>query len=154
MCTWPPILFVYAITLLVMAGVLIVGLVRSHYRRGVLGSRLLEAIVLFVIYQVPFVTNDNFHLHHWYGMWWLGMQSNAPEWWIRCFMAYCLGCYINGIAVYGRDPILACEYAFYRSTNMECAFMECYEEDTGAGNETEYKPYVAPDWRTCSTDGL
>jgi len=154
MCTWPPILFVYAIALLVMAGVLIVGLVRSHYRRGVLGSRLLESIVLFLMYQVPFVTNDNFHLHHWYGMWWLGMQSNAPEWWIRCFMAYCLGCYINGIAVYGRDPILACEYAFYRSTNMECAFMECYEVDTGAGNETEYKPFVTPDWRTCTTDGL
>ena len=153
MCTWPTILFVYAITLVVMAGALIMGLVRSHWRRGVLGSRLVELGVLFCLFMLPYITDDNFHLHHWFGMWWLGMQVNAPEWWSRCFMAYCLGSYINGIAVYGRDPILGCKYAFYRSTNMECSFMECYVEETD-GNETEYMQFVTPDWRTCNADAL
>ena len=151
MCDWPVILFIYAFALLAIALVLVVAHIRSHWHRGVLISRLMEGAALFCIFMLPYFSNDNFHLHHWYGMWWLGMQSNAPEWWSRSFMAYCLGSYINGIAVWGRDPILGCNYAFYLSTNMECSFMACYEKM--ASNETElYKPFVAPNWRTCNAD--
>ena len=148
MCNWPWILFVYVATLLVLAVVLIGCLLRSHYQRSVLLSRCIESVVLTCIFILPFASDNNFHLHHWFGMWWLGMQANAPEWWSRAFQAYCLGCYINGIAVYGRDPILGCKMAFYRSTNANCSYMSCYE-DTGE-NGTHYKPFIGPDWRTCN----
>jgi len=153
MCNWPMILFAYVATLLVLAVLLVGGLLRSHYRRMVLISRCIESVVLAFIFILPFASNNNFHLHHWFGMWFLGMQSNAPEWWSRAFQAYCLGSYINGIAVYGRDPILGCNMAFYRSTNANCQYMSCYE--AGGGNGTHhYKPFVAPDWRTCNATGV
>lgn len=149
MCNWPVILFVYVAMLLIMAVLLVGAQLRSHYQRKVLISRCIESVILAFVFILPFVSNNNFHLHHWFGMWFLGMQSNAPEWWSRAFQAYCLGNYINGIAVYGRDPILGCNMAFYRSTNANCEYMSCY--DAGGGNGTHnYKPFVAPDWRTCN----
>eukprot|EP00986_Skeletonema_menzelii_P016820 scaffold16056_cov147-Skeletonema_menzelii.AAC.5 len=149
MCNWPMILFVYVVMLLVLAVALVGGLLRSHYRRKVLISRCIESMGLACIFILPFASNNNFHLHHWFGMWFLGMQANAPEWWSRAFQAYCLGSYINGLAVYGRDPILGCNMAFYRSTNANCDYMSCY--DAGGGNGTHhYKSFVAPDWRTCN----
>ena len=132
-----------------MAVLLVGALLRSHYQRKVLISRCIEAVILACVFILPFASNNNFHLHHWFGMWFLGMQSNAPEWWSRAFQAYCLGNYINGIAVYGRDPILGCNVAFYRSTNANCEYLSCY--DAGGGNGTHiYKPFIAPDWRTCN----
>lgn len=152
MCNWPMILFVYVAMLLVMAVLLVGALLRSHYRRMVLISRCIESVMLASVFIMPFASNNNFHLHHWFGMWFLGMQSNAPQWWSRAFQAYCLGSYINGIAVYGRDPILGCNMAFYRSTNANCDYMSCY--DAGGGNGTHhYKPFIAPDWRTCNATG-
>mmetsp|Transcript_1982 Transcript_1982/g.3757 ORF Transcript_1982/g.3757 Transcript_1982/m.3757 type:complete len:400 (+) Transcript_1982:33-1232(+) len=151
MCSWPVPLFIYALALLVTAIVFGVALIRSHHRRNVLRSRIVEAITLLCLFILPYVRSDTFHLHHWFGMWWLGMQSNAPEWWARAFQAFALGSYINGIAVYGRDPILGCGLAFYRSTNLGCEYMECYK---GAGNETEYKDFVTPDWRMCNAAAL
>lgn len=154
-CSWPALLFVYAFALAISAIVFCVALIRSHYRRKVLISRMVEAMILFCLFMLPYAFDDSFHLHHWFGMWWLGMQSNAPEWWSRAFQAYSLGCYLNGIAVYGRDPILGCKYAFYRSTNMGCEYMECYTQTAGPdSNETEYKDFVAPDWRTCNAEAL
>lgn len=152
MCGWPIMLFVYASGLCIMAAVFTVALVRSHHRRNVIRSRAVEFLILACLFILPYAQNDSFHLHHWFGMWWLGMQSNAPEIWARSFQAFCLGSYLNGIAVYGRDPILGCNYAFYRSTNLECEFMECYK----GGNETEmeYDDFVAPDWRTCNAASL
>jgi hypothetical protein len=154
MCNWPMILFVYVVMLLVLAVLLVGGLLRSHYRRMVLPSRCIEALVLACVFILPFASNNNFHLHHWFGMWFAGMQANAPEWWSRAFQAYCLGSYINGIAVYGRDPILGCNMAFYRSTNANCPYMSCYEEGEGGNGTHHYKPFVAPDWRTCNATGI
>jgi len=135
-----------------MTAVFTVALVHSRHHRNVIRSRAVEFIILACLLILPYAQHDSFHLHHWFGMWWLGMQSNAPEIWARSFQAFCLGSYLNGIAVYGRDPILGCNYAFYRSTNLECEFMECYK----GGNETEmeYDDFVAPDWRTCNAASL
>ena len=153
MCNWPMILFIYVVTLMVLAVALVVGLLQSHYRRKVLISRCIEAVVLACVFILPFAANNNFHLHHWYGMWLLGMLANAPEWWSRAFQAYCLGSYVNGISVYGRDPILGCNLAFYRSTNANCDYMSCYDEG-GANGTHHYKPFIAPDWRTCNATGV
>lgn len=151
-CGWPTILFMYAFFLLVMSITFIVALIRSHHRRVVLRSRMVEAMTLFCLFILPYVAlaSDSFHLHHWFIMWWLGMQSNAPEWWARSFQAFAIGSYINGIAVYGRDPILECKHAFYVSTNQQCAFMQCYEGE----NETEYKDFISADWRLCNAESL
>ena len=35
-------------------------------------------------------------------------------------MAYCYGMYINGIAVYGRDPLLTCDYATFIIKDLNC----------------------------------
>jgi hypothetical protein len=154
MCNWPMILFVYAATLLLLTVLLVGGLLRSHYLRMLSLSRCVEAVVLACVFILPFASNNNFHLHHWFGMWLLGMIFNAPEWWSRAFQAYCLGCYINGIAVYGRDPILGCNMAFYRSTNANCPYMSCYEEGGGNSTTHNYKAFVAPDWRSCNASAL
>jgi len=153
MCTWPFILFIYALGLVIMAIVFGVSLIRSHHRRKVLPSRIVEALALSCLFILPGATSNTFHLHHWFGMWFLGMQSNAPEWWARAFQAFALGSYINGIAVYGRDSVLGCQEAFYRSTNQECDFMQCYST-LNPENETEYKEFVAPDWRLCNAADL
>jgi len=153
MCNWPMILFAYVVTLLVLAVLLVGGLLRSHYRRMVMISRCIESVMLACIFILPVASNSNFHLHHWFGMWFVGMQANAPEWWSRAFQAYCLGSYINGIAVYGRDPILGCNLAFYRSTNANCPYMSCYEEAGGNGTH-HYKSFVYPDWCTCNATGI
>ncbi|KAL7552118.1 hypothetical protein ACHAWF_015330 [Thalassiosira exigua] len=152
MCRWPTLLFIYAFVLVAGAVIFIWVLMRSHHRRKVLISRIFEATTLLCLFILPFATDNSFHLHHWYAMWLIGMQSNAPEWWARAFQAYCLGSYLNGIAVYGRDPVLGCEYAFYRSTDISCEFMQCFKKEVPSNQtETEYKAFVPSDWRTCNS---
>ncbi|KAL3807715.1 hypothetical protein ACHAXA_005728 [Cyclostephanos tholiformis] len=157
-CGWPAILFVYAFFLLVLSFTFAVALARSHHRRMVLRSRIVEVIALFCLFILPYATlaGDSLHLHHWFVMWWLGMQSNSPEFWARSFQAYAIGSYINGIAVYGRDPILECKHAFYVSTSQHCAFMQCYESkhETEGDNKTEYKEFITADWRLCNAESL
>ena len=38
----------------------------------------------------------------------------AP-WWSRATQAWFIGGYLNGIAVYGRDPVLACADVYFRA---------------------------------------
>jgi hypothetical protein len=68
-------------------------------------------------------------------------------------MAWCWGMYINGIAVYGRDPVLTCEYAYFLSMDNRCPYMSCYVE---AMNDTitNVTEMVAADWRNCSAEGF
>lgn len=35
-------------------------------------------------------------------------------------MAWCWGMYVNGIAVYGRDPLLTCDYALFLVHDQHC----------------------------------
>ena len=157
-CGWPAMLFAYAFCLSVASLALVIAVLRSHRKRLVLRSRIFEVASLFCLFVLPYATlsGNAFHMHHWFVMWWLGMQSNAPELWSRSFQAYALGSYINGIAVYGRDPILECEYAFYSSTSQRCSFMQCYESDheTADNGEAEYKEFIAADWRLCNAESL
>jgi hypothetical protein len=52
--------------------------------------------------------------------WLFGMHANIDTWWSRATMAYFFGMYVNGIAVYGRDPLLTCEYARFVSEDQRC----------------------------------
>ena len=35
-------------------------------------------------------------------------------------MAYFFGMYVNGISIYGRDPLLTCEYARFVTEDQRC----------------------------------
>lgn len=153
-CRWPWQLFAYGLVVLVLSGSLLSYHVASFYQQRLLLSRSLEWLLCLLIFLLPFVNNPSFHLHHWYVSWMVGMHANANTLWSQATLAYLWGNYINGIAVYGRDPILSCAYPFYLSTtNLHCEFMACYSTTANSSkNTTIYKPYIAPDWRNCSAN--
>ena len=77
------------------------------------------------------------------------------DWWSIATSAFLWGSYVNGVAVYGRDPLLTCAYSFYLSANINCDYMSCYTQTPPQSNNDTvvvYKPYIAPDWRNCSAN--
>jgi hypothetical protein len=52
------------------------------------------------------------------------MHANLHVWWSRLTMSLLWGIYINGIAVFGRDPILTCAVSLYQSqSRQECPYV-------------------------------
>ena len=86
-------------------------------------------------------------------------------------MAYCWGMLVNGIAVYGRDPVLTCDYARFLALDQNCPFdhksMPPMELDGGGliqlfwrevvfwlgGNDEEDLRMDPPNWKNCSSSG-
>ena len=93
------------------------------------------------------------------------MHANLDVWWSQATMAYFWGMYINGIAVYGRDPVLTCEYAHFVTEDQGCpaVFMghkgtEWTLEEVGSmiwnGYNVRNSNDLHPsDWRNCSSQG-
>ena len=157
-CTWPTALWAFLVFAVLLVGVLI--LVHVHYavRNGIFVQKLIELALCAVFLLMPYMSSPFFHMHHWYAGWLAGMHFNFNTWWSRAAMAWCWGCYINGIAVYGRDPVLTCGYSLYLSASQSCPFLDCYVDgihrpanDTAA-NHTHVAPMLPPDWRNCSAD--
>eukprot|EP00532_Pseudo-nitzschia_australis_P015939 CAMPEP_0168255924 /NCGR_PEP_ID=MMETSP0141_2-20121125/5529_1 /TAXON_ID=44445 /ORGANISM="Pseudo-nitzschia australis, Strain 10249 10 AB" /LENGTH=96 /DNA_ID=CAMNT_0008192487 /DNA_START=194 /DNA_END=481 /DNA_ORIENTATION=+ len=69
-----------------------------------------------------------------------------PNRWSRLAMAWCWGMYVNGIAVYGRDPVLTCEYAYFLTIDNRCPYISCYLEGLADVNNTSVKEMVPVDW--------
>ena len=75
------------------------------------------------------------------------------------FPYFVQGMYINGIAVYGRDPVLSCDYAYFLSIDNECPYTKCYlqgleDMEEHPGNATYFVDKMEPiDWRNCSSSG-
>lgn len=158
-CTWPWKLWGFV----VVVAVLVVALVLLHVRQAVFIERhviqkVSELLLAFMCFLAPVVTSKYFHFHHWFAGWLIGMHCNYKTWWSRAAMAWCWGCYINGIAVYGRDPILTCQYGMYLSDSLGCPYLHCYREgikhytNDPHNNHTIVKPMIPPDWRNCSAD--
>jgi hypothetical protein len=154
-CLWPWSLWIFAFA----SGALVVGVVLLHVHRsvqdGVHVQKLVELILGTGLLLMPLMSSPFFHFHHWLAGWLVGMHCNFDVWWSRAAMAWCWGCYINGIAVYGRDPVLTCGYAYYLSTSLGCPYMKCYLDGilhphTDGGNHTSVEPMLSPDWRNCS----
>lgn len=130
-------------------------MLRLHYRYlkssqpVVLKRALLQLVVMFVLFWCPHLADSDFHIHHWFYSWFVACQCNFTPWWSRATQAWFLGGYINGIAVYGRDPILVCEAAFYRASSANCKFMEHLGSCT---NETIRVSEPPADWWTCTGD--
>jgi len=155
-CTWPATLWIF----LGFVMVIVIAVIFLHVRHAVetqrLFSKLFEMALCVSVLLLPQLTSPYFHFHHWFAGWLVGMHCNYDVWWSRAAMAWCWGCYINGIAVYGRDPVLTCGYAFYVSNSLRCPYMECYWEGINTldneTTQTEVEPMVPPDWRNCSAD--
>jgi hypothetical protein len=163
-CSWSWQTWAYmGLCLLFSSGVTGLHILRA-WREKVLLMKATEVALFAFCFLAPVVTSPYFHFHHWFAGWLVGMHFNFDVWWSTAAMAWCHGLYINGIAVYGRDPVLTCDYAYFLSWDQECPFLECHDGmDRGSGRlAVDYCSYMAmsvfgspnepADWRNCSDD--
>lgn len=155
-CLWPWQLWLFVLILIPTIGSLVVLHVVRAYQKRVFVMKIVELSFCAFLFVVPASPSPYFHLHHWFAGWLIGMHCNLDAWWSQAAMAYCWGMYCNGIAVYGRDPILTCEYAYFLSIDNQCPYVACYLEalkemanHTQNANHTVTE-MVPVDWRNCS----
>lgn len=120
-CVWPWQLWAFAgPVVLVSVGVALAHAIVAN-RRGIAWIKFGELLASVGVFLVPVVSSPYFHFHHWFAGWLFGMHANLHDrWWSRAAMAYCWGMYVNGIAVYGRDPLLTCDYARFLVEDQNC----------------------------------
>jgi hypothetical protein len=156
-CRWPWQLWVFVLLLTP----LVVGIILLHVQRAVREQvffvKLTELLLAVIFFLVPYLPSKYLHIHHWFVGWLIGMHCNFDVWWSRAALAWCWGVYINGIAVYGRDPVLTCGYSYWLSEHMQCPYLDCYTEGIMEqwNNDTTTNPVdpmIPPDWRNCSAD--
>jgi hypothetical protein len=131
-----------------------------HYRflasqPALLRRALVQLLAMFILFWGPHLTDGDFHIHHWFYSWFVACQCSFTPWWSRATQAWFLGGYLNGIAIYGRDPILVCEAAFYRAMpgNGNCKFLEVASSCVLPGtNETIHVVEPPVDWWACTGD--
>ena len=152
-CRWPVALFEYVVGVVALDLCIVYLHLRDAYRNQTLVAKTIELVTCLLLFLIPMVSDSSFHMHHWFAAWLLGMHANSPKWWSRTTQAFLWGMYINGIAVYGRDPILGCAYSYFTSTSAFCSFMSCNisDGDDETSGETHYQPYIAPDWHNCTS---
>ena len=153
-CRWPWTLWAFLGIIIPVVVAVVFLHVRHAMRMKVVWLKLLELALSITFFMLPYVSNPYYHLHHWYVGWLVGMHFNFDVWWSRAAMAWCFGAYVNGIAVWGRDPVLTCGYSLHLSMSQRCPYLKCYldginvpKNDT---NHTHVEPMVTPDWRNCS----
>ncbi|GKY96350.1 hypothetical protein MPSEU_000594700 [Mayamaea pseudoterrestris] len=155
-CRWPWQLFAFVL----LAAPIVVGLILMHvhkaFQERVFFVKLMELILCITLFLVPYLSSEYLHMHHWYLGWLIGMHFNVDVWWSRAAMAWCWGLYVNGIAAYGRDPVLTCGYSYWLSAHMRCPYLNCYldelENPTWLNDTDHVEPMINPDWRNCSAD--
>lgn len=157
-CTWPYKLWIFVIIVIAICTVITIWHIQYAISINRLFLKMIEMSLCVLLFMIPPMTSPYFHFHHWFAGWLVGMHCNYDVWWSRAAMAWCWGCYINGIAVYGRDPLMTCGYSFYLSAGGHCPYLDCYidmYEEWLHGNHTDedYAPMIAHDWRNCSADG-
>jgi hypothetical protein len=160
-CSWPLTLWLYLLVVLSISALLIFKHIQYARQQERIVLKLLEIILAAVIWIMPQLSHPNFHFHHWFAGWMVGMHFNFDTWWSRAAMAWCWGQYINGISTWGRDPQLTCAYAYYLSIDQHCPYMKCFQEQitvheansNRTENQTVYMAFPEPDWRNCTADG-
>ncbi|KAG7367177.1 hypothetical protein IV203_029847 [Nitzschia inconspicua] len=157
-CVWPWTLWLFVIILIPSIGALVVAHVLRAHRERLLPMKLMELALCFFFFVAPLVPSNYFHLHHWYAGWLIGMHANFDVWWSQFAMAWCWGMYMNGIAVYGRDPVLTCEYAYFLTVDNHCPYVNCYlealkEMREHPQNHTQNVEMVPANWMNCSSVG-
>jgi len=135
-CVWPWQLFVYAIGTFFTVCIIIFLHIRDAIRECTVFINVIELILTTIIFLLPNISSPSLHLHHWYVMWLVGMHCNRDRVWSRIAQAICWGSYINGLAVYGRDPILGCEYSLFMSYSGGCKYLDCYMNEQSVHQNT------------------
>ena len=154
-CQWPISLFEYVVGVAALDVYIIYLHFRDAYLNKMLAAKVVELFTCLLLFIAPMAGDSSFHLHHWFAAWLLGMHANSPKWWSRMTQAFLWGMYINGIAVYGRDPILGCAYSYFTSTSNFCSFMGCnlkFDDDDKNEGGIHYEPFIAPDWHHCKSN--
>lgn len=171
-CLWPWQLWAFAsIVILGVAGLLVGHAIVAH-RHGRLWIAVGELLGCLGVFVLPVVASPYAHFHHWFAGWLLGMHANLHnEWWSRATMAYCWGMYVNGIAVYGRDPLLTCDYARFLAIDQNCPISMIgndlgQDNSRGGGlisflgellfglaNGGGFEESNPPNWRNCTDSG-
>ena len=167
-CLWPWQLWAFAAVVVAGIAGLVVAHVVAAVREGCLRIAALEFLASVGFFVLPVAASPYAHFHHWFAGWLFGMHANLHHaWWSRAAMAYCWGMYVNGIAVYGRDPLLTCYYARFLAIDQNCpvpwdepppawtprgilADLAFLVVRGGGGGDD---PGAAPDWRNCSSSG-
>lgn len=131
-CIWPWQLWIFVILFLLPVSVFVIvahvryACNRNNNNNASNGNQLLlkifEICICGIFFLAPVISSPYFHFHHWFAGWFIGMHCNYNTWWSRATMAWCWGMYINGIAVYGRDPVLTCDYAQFLTIDNRCPF--------------------------------
>lgn len=155
-CTWPYTLWIFVFCMVPLLSSIVWVHLYYTYQQQLLVQKSIEMLLCLMFTFVPYVNSPYFHLHHWFAGWLVGMHFNYNPIWSQIPMAWCWGCYINGIAVYGRDPVLTCGYALFISEDQRCPFIQCYtqavfEHTHNITSNNTQKPMDVPDWRNCSS---
>jgi hypothetical protein len=126
-CIWPWELWLFALGVVILfSSVFIAHAKVAYQKRNLLKIKIIEISVCIILFIIPLVVVKHdeiqyLHFHHWFAGWFIGMHfSIFDKWWSIGCMAYCYGMYINGIAVYGRDPLLTCDYANFIVKDLNC----------------------------------
>ena len=138
-CIWPWQLFLFiGVVVVPVVGCAVIAHTQYAYKTQQLGIKVTEIILSAIFFILPLMSTSTsrsyFHFHHWFAGWFIGMHCNYNTWWSRATMAWCWGMYINGIAVYGRQPVLTCEYVDFVSQDLKCPFAitpssDCYYDE-------------------------
>lgn len=142
-CSWSWMTWVYALAVLLICISLVIHHVRYASQNKRLFFKLAEVTLTACAMFGPslLLAPSDFHLHHWLVGWWLGMHCNFPTIYSKLAMAWCWGMYVNGIAVYGRDPVQMCGYIDY------------YYQDQHCHADSKLHGDIPSDWRNCSSSG-
>jgi hypothetical protein len=124
--TWQMYLLVAGGCLPLLGGLLMAHC-REVFRKGTSLRALTEFVSSAIVFLLPYcLLSDGrfFHLHHWYYAWFLGMHCNLHgKWWSELARYVLWGIYINGVAIFGRDPVLTCSLTLYQSQSQECPYL-------------------------------
>ncbi|GFH61622.1 hypothetical protein CTEN210_18098 [Chaetoceros tenuissimus] len=119
-CTWPWTLFVFAAIILLLLGWISFLHIRNTIRDQSWSRQLVEILLIVLFFILPKVLHGHFHLHHYYSFWMLGMIFNRQEWYDQLMFAICVGQFVNGISVYGIDPVHTCRHVLHASISNHC----------------------------------
>lgn len=87
-CVWPITLWIFCGVLIPLIVVVVFKHVQHAVSHQMLVVKLVEITLTIVFMLVPVMGDPNFHFHHWYASWMIGMHTNFDTWWSRATMAW------------------------------------------------------------------
>ena len=139
-CDWTWQMWTLVLLSILFILMVVIRHITESYKRGIGVRKLIEVLSTITIFIVPYLfTPTFFHLHHWYYSWLIGMNCNLNTWWSKLCMCFFFGLYVNGVAIFGRDPIMTCAITFYQSSNQNCPY---YPEDGGGWDNYTFEDLI------------